>query len=113
MSEHIVDTFGIVQDFADLHGDMNTPLYHAIMDVMVSRQREEIVRCRDCKWFTPECEYQEEREYGVFETMVEPPDCGNPERCSHHYDSALKKMVPVHIVTQPDGYCAWGERRSE
>lgn len=72
---------------------------------------EEIVRCKDCKWFTPECKYQEEREYGVFETMVEPSDCGNPERCSHHYDSASKKMVPVHIVTQPDGFCAWAERR--
>ena len=53
MSEYIVDTFGIVQDFANLHGDMNTPLYHAIMDVMVSRQHEQIVRCRDCaKWAT-------------------------------------------------------------
>lgn len=72
---------------------------------------EPIVRCRDCKWFTPECEYQEELEYGVFETIVEPPDCGNPERCSHHYDSASKKTVPVHIVTQPDGFCAWGKRR--
>ena len=50
MSEYIVNTFGIVQDFADLHGDMNTPLYQAIMDVMVSRQREEIVRCRDCRF---------------------------------------------------------------
>lgn len=50
MAECIVDTFGIVQDFADLHGDMNTPLYQAIMDVMVSRQREEIVRCIDCRF---------------------------------------------------------------
>lgn len=50
MSEYIVETFGIVQDFADLHGDMNTPLYQAIMDVMVSRQHEEIVRCMDCKY---------------------------------------------------------------
>lgn len=52
MSEYIVDTFGIVQDFADLHGDMTTPLYHAIMNVMVSRKREQIVRCRDCKHAT-------------------------------------------------------------
>ena len=48
MSEYIVDTFGIVQDFADLHGEMSMPLYQAIMDVMLSRQREEIVRCKDC-----------------------------------------------------------------
>lgn len=74
-------------------------------------QREEVVRCMDCKWFTPEYEYLEKREYGVFETFVEPPDCGNPERCSHHYDSVSRKMVPVHVVTQPNGFCAWGERR--
>lgn len=70
-----------------------------------------VVRCRDCKWFTPEYRYEEEREYGVMETLVEPPDCGNPERCSHHYDSITWKVVPVHIVTDPNGYCAWGERR--
>ena len=74
-------------------------------------QREEVVRCRDCKWFTPECRYEEEREYGVMETLVDPPDCGNPERCSYHYDSITGKVVPVHIVTDPNGYCAWGERR--
>lgn len=73
--------------------------------------RGEIVRCRDCVWFTPEYEYQEEREYGVFETMVEPSDCGNPERCSHHYDSITGKVVPVHIATDPDGFCAWGARK--
>lgn len=74
---------------------------------------EEIVRCRDCKWFTPECFYEEERGYGVVEILSDPPDCGNPERCSHHYDSATKKTVTVHIVTDPDGYCAWGERREQ
>lgn len=49
MSEHIVETFGIVQDLADLHGEMSTPLYHAIMDVLLSRQHEEIVRCGECE----------------------------------------------------------------
>ena len=53
MSEYVVDTFGIVQDFADLHGDMNTPLYQAIMNVMLSRQRDEIVRCKDCECYEP------------------------------------------------------------
>ena len=71
---------------------------------------KEIIRCRDCKWFTPEHRYEEEREYGVMEELVEPPDCGNPERCSRHYDSITGKVVPVHIVTDPDGFCAWGER---
>ena len=72
--------------------------------------REEIVRCRDCKWFTPEYFYEEERGYGVKEILSDPPTCGNPERCSHHYDSFTKKTVPVHIVTDPDGFCAWGVR---
>ena len=54
MAECIVDTFGIVQDFADLHGDISTTSYQAIMDVMVSRQREEIVRCRDCREYNTE-----------------------------------------------------------
>lgn len=68
MSEYIVDTFGIVQDFADLHGDMSTPLYQAIMDVMLSRQHEEIVRCRDCAcWYRGYCgrhSYEVANEYG-------------------------------------------------
>ena len=89
MSEYIVDTFGIVQDFADLHGDMSTPLYQAIMDVMVSRQREEIVRCRDCKHYRP-------HEF-VLITDIE------------HVCLFWAEGVKV----APDGYCAWGERRSD
>lgn len=72
---------------------------------------EPIVRCRDCEWFTPERFYEEERGFDVVETLSEPPDCGNPERCSHHYDSLTKKIVPVHIVTDPNGFCAWGKRK--
>lgn len=75
--------------------------------------REEIVRCRDCKWFTPEHFYEEERGFGVVEILSDPPDCGNPERCSHHYDSLAKKTVPVHIATDPDGFCAWGKRKED
>ena len=75
-----------------------------------SARESEIVRCRDCKWFTPEYRYEEEREYGAMEELLDPPDCGNPERCSHRYDSITEKVVPVHIVTDPNGFCAWGER---
>lgn len=84
MSEYIVDTFGIVQDFADLHGDMSTPLYQAIMDVMLSRQHEEIVRCRDC--------------IGLVETW----DGWECERSSGEYHRA-----------EPDGFCAWAVKRTE
>lgn len=87
MSEYIVNTFGIVQDFADLHGDMSTPLYQAIMDVMVSRQREEIVRCRDCERVTID---QGDHDYR------EPLRCG-----LFHTDVSL------------DGFCAWGAREEK
>lgn len=83
MSEYIVDTFGIVQDFADLHGDMNTPLYQAIMDVMVSRQREEIVRCRDCV-------YRGWSEAGGY-------------FCARG----------IGLTVEPDGFCKWAKRRDE
>ena len=86
MSEYIVDTFGIVQDFADLHGDMSTPLYQAIMDVMLSRQHEEIVRCRDCRYY---------------EEDPEPIDPGWPMMCERTGD----------VMVEPDGFCAWGERK--
>ena len=92
MSEHIVNTFGIVQDFADLHGDMSTPLYQAIMDVMVSRQREEIVRCRDCKHYC--------------ESTVDEADDGETSWCEPSWC-----MYWEHEWLRDDGFCAWGERR--
>lgn len=82
MAEHIVDTFGIVQEFADLHGDMNTPLYEAVMNVMLSRQREEVVRCRDCR----------------FEMIGE---CSRPDEW----------VDELWFSVEPDGFCKWGERK--
>lgn len=90
MSEHIVETFGIVQEFADLHGDMNTPLYEAIMDVVVSRQREEIVRCRDCARYVPQ---------GTFRLNN---GITNKATCE-----VIRGFV---VQINPDGFCAWGER---
>ena len=86
MSEYIVDTFGIVQDFADLHGDMSTPLYRAIMNVMLSRQHEEIVRCRDCK------------DYRASDAT-----CHSWQW--HNWDAAIE--------VEPDGFCAWAVKRME
>ena len=77
------------------------------------RVRESIVRCRDCKFFTPESMTREERGFGVYENVWEPGGCFNPERCSATWDSIAEQMVPVGIVTEPDGYCAWGERRTK
>ena len=85
MSEYIIDTFGIVQDLADLYEDMNMPLYQAIMDVIVSRQRDEIVRCSDCK-------YHEHWKY-----------TSKPDRdvCTADY------CIDVSL----DGFCSSGEKK--
>lgn len=87
MSEYVMETFGIVQDFADLHGDMNTPLYQAIMDVMESRQREEIVRCKDCKW--------------SFHSELFPD-------INTRYCRWFARDVYIDM-----GFCFWGERKGE
>lgn len=71
----------------------------------------EVVWCRDCKHYTPESMTREERGFGVYENMLEPGGCFNPERCSATWDSIAGQMVPVGIVTEPDGFCAWGERK--
>lgn len=84
MSEYIIDTFGIVQDFANLRGDRTTPLYQAIMDVMVSRQREEIVRCKDCKYFN---------------TLK--------EECFAHWEEGVTEGIAFSVT--PDDFCSWGE----
>lgn len=88
MSEYIVDTFGIVQDFADLHGDMNTSLYQAIMDVLLSRQHEEIVRCRDCA-------YKRNGWNGKRPTFSDWFFCA---------------YCGGHELTNLNGFCAWGEK---
>lgn len=75
------------------------------------RVHERIVRCRDCKFYTPESMTREERGFGVYENMWEPGGCFNPERCSVTWDSIVGQMVPVGIVTEPDGFCKWGERK--
>lgn len=98
MSEYIMNTFGIVQDLADLHGEMSTPLYQAIMDVLLSRQREGIVRCRDCKHFN---EYHGKchRQSGVL--------------IDDYSTRRLEDLVDVLVLTdaEPDSFCSWGVGR--
>ena len=52
---------------------------------------EEIVRCRDCKWFAPEGNSEKS---GCFEIL-------HPAFCDKHITK-----------TEPDGFCAWAERRT-
>lgn len=92
MSEYIVDTFGIVRDLAELHGDMSTPLYLAIMDVILSRQHDEIVRCRDC-------DFSHEDELGNLRC------CGSLTEPWDYYNDEPSDGVKI----ESSGYCAWGE----
>ena len=55
--------------------------YLKVCDAMHARKREEIVRCRDCKHYT-----EDEMEY-------------------YHFCGSWCEQV------EPDGFCAWGERR--
>lgn len=73
----------------------------------------DLVRCRGCKFYTPESMTREERGFGVYENMWEPGGCFNPERCSSTWDSIAGQMVPVGIVTEPDGFCAWAIRKED
>lgn len=71
---------------------------------------EEIVRCRDCKHYTPESIDREERGFGVYEDVWEPGGCFNPERCPIDGDPFGDWHV-VGIDTEPDGFCAWASRK--
>lgn len=54
---------------------------------------EEIVRCRDCRYFTPKG------------TISFSDGSTNEDYCD--YFRAYKLQIT------PDGFCSWGERRSE
>lgn len=96
MSEHIIE----IPDYVP-------PFDPAVRAVSLG---EEVVRCRDCKFYEPESMTSEERGFGVYENVWEPGGCFNPERCSHGGDPFGEWYV-IGINTDPDGYCAWGERR--
>lgn len=63
------------------------------MDVMVSRQREEIVRCRDCKYMHTVRSW-----LGI-----------DVDECWLHADPETGALGKNR--TEPDGFCKWGERR--
>lgn len=59
---------------------------------------EEIVRCGDCKHF---CEDRRDTSIGWVAVFV----CDSEQW-------STSSIMPSHKV-QPDGYCAWGERKEE
>lgn len=53
-------------------------------------QTEEIVRCRECAYYYEADNYH--------------PSGNYTSRCCKYFDSYMNEV-------QPDGFCAWGERR--
>ena len=56
--------------------------------------KERIVRCRDCKHAVEHCD-------------TEKLDCTHFSQWDYYEDE------PGHWPVEPDGFCAWGERRDE
>ena len=86
MSEYVMDYSGWAEGIPAVE-------YLKVCDAMHARKREEIVRCRDCRCFTPES------------TIRFPDGSTNEDFCS--YFKAYKLQIT------PDGFCAWGERRQD
>lgn len=71
------------------------------------RTKEEIIRCRDCKHYIPEEEWQENRGNGFYEINGEPPSCNHWGHLVREADGTLTNYRPD---VDPDGFCAWAER---
>ena len=87
MSEYIIEWSGIGGQLARLLND-NVPLVLWPKKIREERQREEVVRCRDCKHYKP--------------WVLSRPENGG--------DCVLNK---VEVDVWFDGFCAWGTRRGE
>jgi Zn finger protein HypA/HybF involved in hydrogenase expression len=61
--------------------------------------KEEVVRCRDCKHFTADEEF-----------WVEPPTVPFPMHVAT--SDSCDFWAGTKCKVEPDGFCAWGERRS-
>ncbi len=67
--------------------------YDTLNGTFSQKRCEEIVRCRDCE----HCHEHDMRAYGG----------GCDQLLCHHFSMSSGAGWPV----DPDGYCAWGERR--
>ena len=90
MAEYIVNVGNADAEHVKLLGEQATRCFgHPV--------GEQIVRCRDCKHFTPNKEH-----------WLEPPKVPFPiigatcDTCDFWADG---------VKVEPDGYCAWGERK--
>ena len=90
MSEYIIEWFDIGGQLTRLR-EGNVPFVLLPKLIREERRREEIVRCRDCKHFTPEGTHK-------FENGKV-----NADYC--------KYVRGWMLQITPDGFCAWGERK--
>ena len=69
-------------------------------------QKEEIVRCRDCRWLNiPDWDNTLAMLYG------EPPiTCDLLSRNEWRMDGDRRVAETEFLEVEPDGFCAWGER---
>ena len=67
--------------------------YDTFNGTYTQKRHEEIVRCRDCK----HCREHDMRAYSS----------DSDQLLCHHFSMSSGAGWPV----EPDGYCAWGERR--
>lgn len=90
MREYIIEWFGIGEQLTRLR-EGNVPLVLWPKLIREERRREEIVRCRDCRHFTPKGTHK-------FENGKV-----NADYCKYVRGWMLQ-------ITS-DGFCAWGARR--
>lgn len=79
MSEYVMDYSGWAEGIPAVE-------YLKVRDAMHARKREEIVRCRDCRYYDQ-----------------------NDEPSEVYPDRYLCDLMANFL--HPDGFCAWGERR--
>ena len=85
MSEHIYED-----------SDMENERYHVIP---FGSMREEIVRCKDCKFYTDQPGISGEKP--------------NREYCYKYSDWNSEWDYDDYHYVEPDGFCKWGERKDD
>lgn len=78
-----------VVDFGDYRSNQFVRLNMALIEQNGAKLHERIVRCKDCKHYG--CEWVSKE--------VTP------------YFKACYRLHAIEFMVEPDGYCAWGERR--
>lgn len=97
MAEHIVDWQGIGATLVNLSNTKPPFLWAKYLREL--HQKEPVVRCRDCKnaWTDELLEFDDDFEEYWRTAWF----------CTHP-----KTTEPGSLEVEPDGFCAWGERKA-